>query len=321
MNNSNPVNIPTHEEMYPHILKVMDDGQVRSVRQIREDVTALCHFTEEQLAERVSSGGSKVHDRISWGVTYLHRGGMLERVKRAHYVITPIAIEKFRSRVYQINNDDLMEFPNFRAFISPKSHLVEQETSTAQMNDVDETTTDVDDMTPEEGIDEQFRLLNKSLKAEILDEIAQMSPRFFEKLVLDLLYAMGYGSRTSSDPIIRTPYVQDDGIDGTIKEDELGLNHIYVQAKRWAQDSTVGQPDIQRFVGALSGQNANKGIFITTSSFSKHAINYAKNLGTFTVILIDGDELTDLMIAFEVGLTTEKEYKVQRIDLDYFLEE
>ena len=183
------------------------------------------------------------------------------------------------------------------------------------------TRTEAEELNPEEGIDEQFRLLNRSLKEEILDEIAQMSPLFFEKLVLDLLYAMGYGSRTSSDPIIRTPYVQDDGIDGTIKEDELGLNHIYVQAKRWTPGSTVGQHDIQRFVGALSGQNANKGIFITTSSFSRLAMNYAKIFGAFTVILIDGDQLTDLMIAFEVGLTTVKEYKVQRVDLDYFLEE
>lgn len=315
------MSVPSPEEYYPYILMSMDDGQVRSIRRIRDAVKDLYQFTEEQLAERIPSGASRIDKRIDWGVTYLHQAGLLERVKRGHYVITSTAIENFRSRQYQISKVELMEFSSFREFIAPKPVEENEEKSISEPSTDVVSTTETEDVTPEEGIDEQFRLLNKSLKAEILDEIAQMSPLFFEKLVLDLLYAMGYGSRTSNDPIIRTPYVQDDGIDGTIKEDELGLNHIYVQAKRWAQDTTVGQPDIQRFVGALSGQNANKGIFITTSSFSRHAINYAKNLGTFTVILIDGDELTDLMIAFEVGLTTEKEYKVQRIDLDYFLEE
>lgn len=173
--------------------------------------------------------------------------------------------------------------------------------------------------TPQDALDEAFNTITNTLKEEVLDTVLRQSPELFEKLVVDLLVAMGYGgSKTENRQITR--YSGDEGIDGIIKEDKLGFDKIYLQAKRWGKGNTIGRPEIQKFVGALTGQGAAKGAFITTASFSRDAQEYANNQHAYKIVLIDGSRLAELMIEHNLGVAVESSYEIKRIDSDYFNE-
>lgn len=305
-------NLPKFYEFLPYVLKLMSDGEVRQRQEIKTQAGELMGLTDEQKKITVRSGNHLAYlDRAGWSVTYLNKAGIIDRVKRGYYQISNLGREYIAENGFDITIEDLEKYEGFRIF---KYGDIDSENSGAKSNEKSE---EVDGITPEELIEKSIKDLNKQLSDELLLEVQSMDPFDFEKLVLDLLHKMGYGGRIK-DAIIETTKSNDEGIDGMIKEDALGLDHIYVQAKRWKTGNIVGRQNIQQFAGALSGQDARKGIFIITSTFTDTAIQYAKNLKNMKIVLIDGDELVRLMIDYDIGVNTEYIYKIKSLDQDYF---
>ncbi|NLN47859.1 MAG: restriction endonuclease [Clostridiales bacterium] len=303
--------IPKFDDFYPYILKILENKEVYKLKDIREILAKNMSISESARKELLPSKKQTTFDnRVNWACIYLTKAGILDRPTRGEYKISPEGETFIREKGYNIKLDDLKKNESFRKFLG----LDKEPTSVVDMPDEEEI--------PEEQIDNAFKKMNKQLSEDLLNEIFKMSPKFFEILVLDLLRKMGYGGKTddiSRDSAIHTGDGPDDGIDGLIKEDELGLDYIYVQAKRWTD--SVGKPEIQKFAGALSGKGAKKGVFLTTSGFSKKAIEFANYHQISRIVLIDGEKLTNLMIDYGVGLSTEHIYKIQNIDKDYFDED
>ena len=245
-------------------------------------------------------------NRVGWARTYMKKAGLLDSPKRGIFVITERGKKVLASNPSKIDNKLLTHYDEFKEF-KKKKRKVEEETEVLEFQD----------KTPEEAFETAYENLRTELSSDILEHLKKSDPTLFEKIVIEVLVKMGYGGslRDAGKAIGRS---RDEGIDGIIKEDRLGLDIIYVQAKRW--DSTVSRPEIQKFAGALQGQRAKKGIFITTSNFSKDAIEFASKIES-KIILIDGDQLTEYMIDFNVGVTTTSKYELKKIDLDYFVEE
>ena len=265
-------------------------------------------LTEDELAQTLPSGKYIFADRVSWAKTYLVKAGLIHQPKRGYCELSKKGKELDLTLLDQINNEYLMQYEGFFEFkkgMKNTKNLGNQQTG-LELEEVDQT--------PLELIESKTELLESEIKQELLDLIKANNPAFFERLVVDLLVAMGYGGshRDAAQAIGKT---NDGGIDGIISEDRLGLDKIYIQAKRW--QGTIGRPDIQQFNGALIDQGAKKGVFITTSSFSKEAIQSAKKSG---IVLIDGNRLTSLMIEFGLGVTIERSFHVYRIDSDRFEE-
>lgn len=303
--------VPAYQEFFPYILRLLEDKKEYKLSDIRKELVKTMNLTEKDLEELLPSKTQTVfQNRANWACFYLKKAGILSTPQRGIYVLTSIEEQIIKGKGYDINTEDLLQYESFREFVNVDKK---------EEDKIDNEETDRNlDVTPEARIDEAFKTLHIQLSEEILSEIMEMSPIFFERMVLDLLYEMGYGGK-DKNRIIHTRFTQDDGIDGLIKEDELGLDYIYIQAKRWS--GVVGQPEIQKFAGALSGKGARKGIFITTSWFSKQAIQYADNHQLSRIILIDGDKLSNLMIIYGVGLSTHYIYKLQKIDKDYYTED
>ena len=305
--------VPDFQAFFYPILKYSSDGQEHSLDEIRAFLTQKFSLTDEDKAERVPSGTqTKFDNRIYWTKSYFSKAKLIEKTKRAHFKITDRGLkflQKFDSNI-SINDlktiEEFKEFNNGNAFISDSTTI--------------ETKTGIDSLleikTPLEKLEETYQYIQHELASELLEKIRLNTWQFFEDLVVDLMVKMGYGGSRSKagESIKRT---NDEGIDGIINEDKLGLDVIYLQAKMWKTETSIGRPEIQKFVGALHGQRAKKGVFITTSSFSKGAIEYVKVIEP-KVILIDGKTLTNLMIEFNVGTTTVESYQIKKIDLDYF---
>ena len=250
-------------------------------------------------------------NRVNWAATHLRKAGLLESPRRAHFRITDRGRSVLADSPPMIDIKFLNRYPEFVDFRTSRP----EESSTTGGSDVKPVVAPAS--TPEETLQDAYQTLRSSLAAEILDAVKSSPPGFFEKLVVELLVGMGYGgSLQEAGEVIGKS--GDEGIDGIIKEDRLGLDIIYIQAKRW--ESVVSRPEVQKFAGALQGQRARKGVFITTSTFSKEATQYAANIET-KVILIDGDRLAEFMIDHGVGVTTEDTYELKRIDADYFSDE
>jgi restriction system protein len=242
----------------------------------------------------------------------LFRAGLLDRPKKGLYVITELGKKIAEQKPISIDRAFLMQFPQFVQFVQASGPKKSAEPDKQDASPVSESS--VMGETPEELIDSSYQILNSTLRRELLDLVKKMDPFRFEQLVVDLLVAMGYGgSREEAAKVTKAS--GDEGIDGIINEDRLGLDVIYLQAKRWQQ--TVGRKEIQSFVGALAGQQAHKGVFITTSDFADTAIAYAKKVSQ-KVILIDGDKLAELMINHNIGVTLSHAYEVKHVDSDYF---
>ncbi|QYK14665.1 restriction endonuclease [Shewanella rhizosphaerae] len=303
--------IPSYEEMMPVVLKVLADGQLKSLRQITEEASAAYGFTNEQLALTLPSGKQTyVYSRVGWAKEYLVKAGLLEQPSRGICSITERGRAALRSN-QKVNNQYLSQFDEFVQYKQMSNQATSQSSKAKSSETVDDSS-----LTPSEQISKAFSALNSALADELLGQIHSVSPKFFEQLVVDLMLAMGYGG-SQKDAGQATQYTNDGGIDGIIKEDKLGLDSIYLQAKRY-RDNTVGRPDIQAFAGALDMHRARKGVFITTSSFSKDAREFVSMIEK-RIVLIDGRELAALMIEHNVGVSTRELYAVKAIDSDYFL--
>jgi len=304
------VPIPDFQTLMRPLLVAMQDGQDHPIKQVRAQLAAEFNLSDDELAELLPSGRAKTFsNRVGWATTYLYRTGLLERPKRSVYRITERGRDVLKSNPIRIDLKVLAQFPELKQFQEAKG-----DTSDAPAAAAAPTTDALDEQTPEERVESAYRELRAALSAEVLERVSEQTPEFFEQLVLDVLTAIGYGG-TREGAAQRLGKSGDGGVDGVIREDRLGLDQIYVQAKRWRD--VVGRPEIQKFFGALHGQRATKGVFITTSGFSKEAIEYADNV-TPRVILVDGKELAELMIDHDVGVSVARTFRLKRLDLDYF---
>ena len=296
--------IPDYQSIMLPLLEYAADQKEYSRREAIEHISKKFKLTEEEKSQLLPSGTKPIiNNRVGWAKTYLKKAGLLEYPKRGYLKITELGLRVLEDKPEKINNRYLRNFPSFLEF---------RQTSIIKKEDLDIE----EEKTPLELIENGVHQINVELGSELLEYILKSSPAFFERLVVDLLVRMGYGGSLldAGSAIGRTG---DEGIDGVIKEDKLGLDNIYIQAKRW--NRSVGRPELQAFVGALQGKRSRKGIFITTSSYTEAAKDYVSSIET-KVALIDGETLVRYMIENDLGVITRDTYKIKEIDADYFEE-
>jgi restriction system protein len=298
------------------LLQFAADGREHTKREAVDALAVQLRLTPAELATLLPSGRQGVFDnRVAWARSYLKHAGLLDAPRRGVFVITDRGRQLLAEGVTRIDNRVLSRYPEFLDFTSGATRK-KGEGAVDLVAPSDERESD---LTPDEWIRAGHKQLRETLAAELLQRIGMASPRFFEGLVVDLLVAMGYGG-SHEDAARVVGQSGDGGIDGIIKQDRLGLDNIYVQAKRWQSGSTVGRPDVQQFAGALHGRKASKGVFITTSTFSREAVEYARGVQT-AIVLIDGKELAELMLDYGIGVSLQETIRLQRVDEDYFVEE
>ena len=294
--------VPKYHEFYAPFLRGLQDRKIHSMKEMKDVVAKDMGLTDEDRAELLPSGKQAIFDnRIGWTRTYLKKAGLIESPERAHFRITEEGIKALPD-ADNIDDKYLMRYQSFREFQN-------RESSGHEISVVSN-----DDISPEEVLEKAYAELNASLADDLLAEIIKLSPTDFERLVVKLLLAMGYGSGIDDAGFV-TQASKDGGIDGIIKEDQLGFSSIYIQAKKWDMDRTVDRPEIQKFVGALQEKNAQKGLFITTARFTSGAKASAEAAG---IVLVDGLQLTKLMIKANLGVSVEHTYEVKRLDTDFF---
>lgn len=298
--------IPKYNELYRLVLLSLQDGGVHSMKEVRDFIISTLHLTEQDLAETLPSNpkSSVFSGRVGWAKTYLLKARMIDSPQRGHIVITPSGKALLESGISITNTVLAQKCPEFLDFYRRKSSGSD---SIALASD--EVQAEAPE-TPQETFERVYAIINEQLADDLLAEVLNQTPAFFEQLVVDLMKAMNYGEG------FVTKYSGDDGIDGIIHEDQLGFNLIYIQAKRWKPDVTIGKPELQKFAGAMMGPpRVEKGLFITTAKFSPKARDFAN---AQHIILVDGKHLTELMIEYGVGVSTQKAYLIKRVDSDYF---
>jgi restriction system protein len=300
--------IPDYQTCMLPLLKFASDKKEHSLREAVDQLASTFELTDEEMREMLPSGQQAVFlNRMGWARTYLKQAGLIEPTRRGYFRITKRGLNVLHKNPEKINAKFLDQFEEFREFRKRRK----KDTGKGDDN-VKET-----DKTPAEELESAYENIRNDLAEELIEKLKMCPPSLFEKIVVELLVKMGYGgSRKDAGQAIGKS--GDGGIDGIIKEDRLGLDIIYIQAKRW--ENTVSRPEIQKFAGALQGQRARKGIFITTSNFSKEASEYVKNIDS-KIILIGGDQLAQFMIDSNVGVSPVSIYEVKRIDSDYFTDE
>lgn len=308
--------IPDFQSFFYPVLKYSSEHNEISLNEIREFLTQYFSLTDEDKAERVPSGAqTKFDNRIYWTKSYFSKAKLIENTKRSHFKITDRGRNFLTKFTDYISINDLKTIGEFREFNEGTTSTDEQGTKIIETA-ITETVPTIETKTPLERLEESYQFIKRELASDLLEKIRGNTWQFFEDLVIDLMVKMGYGgSRNKAGESIKR--TNDEGIDGIINEDKLGLDVIYLQAKMWKEETTIGRPEIQKFVGALHGQRAKKGVFITTSYFAKTAIDYVKSIDP-KVILIDGETLTNLMIEYNVGVTPIETYQIKKLDLDYF---
>lgn len=304
------VSIPDYDDIKLPLLKFAGDGNEHSSKEAVESLSLVLNLTVEEKTMLYPTKKVPIfYDRVHWALTYLKHAGLVEGTKRGFFKITERGQGVLRQNLEKIDNKFLGQFPEFLEFQRGGKRKEKHETLEKQAN--------YSNRTPLELLEESYKIVMEELASELLDNVKNCSPSFFERLVVELLVEMGYGGsiKEAGQAIGRTG---DEGVDGVIKEDPLGLDQIYIQAKKW--EGTIGRPEIQKFAGALQGQRAKKGIFITTGNFSTEAEQYVSKIEN-KIVLVDGNQLTEYMIDRNLGVTLEKPYSVKKLDLDYFEEQ
>ncbi len=292
--------IPKHDEIRVPALELLTEKDSLKLNEFEAPLAKVFNLSEEEVVEEYESGNGKIfYDRISWALSYMNMAGLVQKPKRGVYQINEVGIEQLKTP------------ENINAFIATK---VRKKESTKKTKTEDTNT----NQTPQEELYDSFSTIQSSIYNEIIDVILSKSPREFEKIVVMLLQKMGYGGQVKAAGEV-TQYSNDKGIDGIIKEDVLGLGRIHIQAKRYARGKSIGREDIQKFVGALAVVQSNKGIFITTSSYTPGAIEYAESLnGATTVVLIDGVELGKHIYEYSLGMQVEQTIEIKKLDSDFW---
>lgn len=296
--------LPKYNELMKPLLLVISDGEVHAFNEVIATLAQKLNLSDEDLKEKLPSGNQSVFkNRVGWAKTYLKKAGLVDSPVRATIVITDAGKKVVEENPEVIDSKYLEQFSSFVEF-----YHSENSDSSLSVN------LNKDDLTPDDQLESAYKQINATLASDLLNEVLKISPYTFEKLVVDLLSSMGYGAIAYGSHA--TVASGDDGIDGVIMEDQLGFSLIYIQAKKWALDKVVGQPDIQSFVGAIAGKQGH-GLFVTTSRFSQKAKDYADN---HHIILVDGVKLANLMIKHNFCVSTRKTFEIKTIDTDALLE-
>ena len=307
--------IPKYFDFFGPILELLQNDQLIGGKELYSKLADNMGITSDDREVFLPSGKQLTYvNRINWALTYLRKAGLIKTPSRGQHIITPEGKNAFLHSGKAIDLHYLEKYEGFREFRLGNSEIQsELPFSTGISKAIEDT--------PEDAMESGFQKINIILADELLNAIMDRSPAFFERLVVQLLVKMGYGG-TVEDAGRVIGRTNDEGIDGVIREDKLGFSSIYIQAKRWALDKTIGRPDVQTFVGALAGQGASKGLFITTAQFSNAAVQYAQKPGFGAkVVLVDGKMLAKLMIENDVGVSTQNTYIIKKVDTDFFLEE
>ncbi len=302
--------IPDYQSVMLPLLKYAGDGKEHRIRDAVEKLAEEFRLSEEERKELLPSGQQAVFkNRVGWASTYLKKAGLLNSGKKGYFSITQRGLDILKESPASIDVNFLKRYGEFNEFYNGDKQTPIDKSGILSIECIERN----EDLDPEEFLEIAYQKLHIELVSEILSTIKKCSPTFFESLVVDVLTKMGYGgSRADAGKAVGKSH--DGGIDGIIKEDRLGLDVIYIQAKRW--EGTVTRPEIQKFAGALIGKKAKKGVFITTSNFSREAIEYAELTGN--IVLVDGEMLSRLMIEYDVGVSKVKSYDVKKMDTDYF---
>lgn len=303
--------VPDYQTMMLPVLTLFSDGKERQNADIYAGIVEYFNLTEQDKRQMLPGGSQPTfQNRSNWATTYLYQAGLLKRPRRGVYQISNDGLKFLETKPERISVQTLSQIPQFEEWRRRSN----KRKSENKIVPVLLSKTSEPEVTPEEAIQSLAQELNDQLASELLEQLHKIDPYQFEQLIVDLMLAMGYGgSKAEAGKVTQSS--NDGGIDGVINEDRLGLDTIYLQAKRW--EATVGRREIQNFVGALVGRQAHKGVFITTSSFNKNAIEYANTVSQ-KIILIGGQKLAELMIDFDIGVSTAQTLKLKKIDTDYF---
>ncbi len=304
------MNIPDFQSIMLPLLKFAADQQEHSLRETIENLAQTFQLSEQERKELLPSGQQAIFDnRVSWASTHLKKAGLLESTRRSFFKITQRGLDTLSQNPSKVGIKLLVQFPEYIEFVRGGGKKDKEAAAGIELEANGQET-------PEELLEYGYQKIRQDLAQELLNRVKASSPSFFERLVVELLVRMGYGgSRKDAGEAVGKS--GDEGIDGIIKEDRLGLDVIYIQAKKW--EGVVSRPEIQKFAGALQGQRAKKGIFITTSSFSNEARDFASRIDS-KIVLIDGRQLAQLMIDNDVGVSKVSSYEIKKIDFDYFVD-
>lgn len=301
--------VPDYQTLMLPALRVLSGGAETHIAEVRARVAAAENLTVEDLREVLPSGRQPVFtNRVSWAVYYMERAGLVERVRRAVYRVTDEGERLLKQEPERIDLNVLRKYPSFLAWSTASTPPVENNGTVKPSSESTDT--------PEEALERMALQLRNDLEFEVLDRVRKGTPEFLEQVVIDLLIAMGYGGGNATMGRV-TGGSGDGGIDGTIREDTLGLDEVYVQAKKYADSTTVGEPDLRNFAGAIDAAGTTKGVFVTTSGFTHAARDYVAR-SPKRIILIDGQELARLMVAYNVGVRRQAYHEIKRVDEDYF---
>lgn len=298
--------IPKYDEMYRAFMDCLADMQVHKSKEVKELLAAKFQISDEERHILLPNGHRPIFDnRVGWTRTYLKKAGLIDSPSRGAYQLTQTGKQVLVEDPPVLDNHYLEQFDSFCQFIGSDSSVPAQSLPALSGD------------SPQDILDDAYQKINDALYDDLLAEIMKQTPAFFEALVVKLLERMGYGGSLENAGMV-VGQSGDEGIDGIIREDKLGFSLIYIQAKRWELLQTIGRPEIQRFVGALAGQGASKGLFITTARFTREAREYADKQHTTKVVLVDGHMLAKLMLEYNLGVSTEMTYEIKRIDTDFF---
>jgi len=291
--------IPEFKQFILPVLRFLGDGKSHTIKECTNNIQQIFSLSDEEMEQLLPSGSEGVvKNRTNWALTYLKKSGLAYSEKRGIFQITRTGEALRKNPPNPITPKYLAEhYPSFKNFAAPNTTSASQPTTPM-------------DLTPIDEMDNAYKKVNSQLADDLLNQILLMSPKAFEILVVKLLEAMGYGDGTI------TPYTNDEGIDGVINEDKLGLDKIFLQAKKWKSDETVGAPEVQKFIGAILSHGGTKGVFVTTSKFSKKA--YDLSAASIKFILIDGQRMANLMIQYNLGVSTTQVYAIKKVDTDFF---
>jgi restriction system protein len=308
--------IPNYQQFMRPFLEIAfaANGNEIKLRDVINQLADKFNLTEEERNQTIPSGKQSLLDnRVGWARTYLTKAKLLKTVKRAHFLITERGIQALQDNHAVINSEYLKQFDEFVAFKEQKNEVSDSHSTNPQETGTDFTTSEI---TPDEALIEAYRTINDALASDLLSRTREVTPASFEYLLIQLLLAMGYGG-TGEGAAHALGKSGDNGIDGVIDQDPLGVDQIYIQAKRYGEGNNVGASDIRDFFGALNLKRAQKGIFITTSDFTTSAKETARNLGT-CIVLINGNELAKLMLRFNIGSRDEEVLHLKKIDEEFF---
>ena len=302
--------VPKFYELMPSIINCLGDGKIHTLKELTLYCADVFKLSDEDKAEVISSGQNRLHNRVGWAKTYMMKAGLIESPQRANFKLTELGEKAFKQGSECVTLEYLNQFEAFKDF---QGHTLHGGESEQQISSNSES--------PQERIASALKELDDELTEDLMSEIMKISPYDFERLVVKLLIAMGYGKLEENKDAV-TPKSGDEGIDGIVSADKFGFDCIYIQAKQWKKDNLVSRPEIQKFIGALATtQGATKGIFITTSDFTKGAVEIVSKQTQNKIVLVNGKQLAKLMIEYNLGVSTLATYCVKRIDSDFFNED